>query len=95
MVEKQVCYLVGREIPSPVLRRLIVVQPIRSSSLSKNPLIIRSFRRSLQNRCQADNGKFHKGTKNYLWTDRNLGNSINSVINRELLLWNGACHVYE
>ena len=27
--------------------------------------------------------------------DRNLGNYINSVTNREMVLWNGACHVHE
>ena len=27
--------------------------------------------------------------------DRNLGNYINSVTNREMLLWDGACHVHE
>ena len=27
--------------------------------------------------------------------DRNLGNYINSVTGREMLLWNGACHVHE
>jgi len=27
--------------------------------------------------------------------DKNLGNFINSVTNREMLLWDGACHVHE
>ena len=27
--------------------------------------------------------------------DKNLGNFINSVTNREMVLWNGACHVHE
>ncbi|MGL5273108.1 MAG: quinolinate synthase NadA [Phocaeicola sp.] len=27
--------------------------------------------------------------------DKNLGNYINSVTNRNMLLWNGACHVHE
>jgi quinolinate synthase len=27
--------------------------------------------------------------------DRNLGNYINSITNRQMLLWNGACHVHE
>jgi quinolinate synthase len=27
--------------------------------------------------------------------DRNLGNYINSVTNRDMLLWDGACHVHE
>lgn len=27
--------------------------------------------------------------------DRNLGNYINSVTNRQMLLWDGACHVHE
>ena len=27
--------------------------------------------------------------------DRNLGNYINSIIGREMLLWDGACHVHE
>ena len=27
--------------------------------------------------------------------DRNLGNYINSVTGRQMLLWNGACHVHE
>ena len=27
--------------------------------------------------------------------DRNLGNYINSITGREMLLWNGACHVHE
>ena len=27
--------------------------------------------------------------------DRNLGNYINSVTNRNMLLWDGACHVHE
>ncbi len=27
--------------------------------------------------------------------DRNLGNYLNSVTGRKMLLWNGACHVHE
>ncbi|MDX1358657.1 MAG: quinolinate synthase NadA [Clostridia bacterium] len=27
--------------------------------------------------------------------DRNLGNYINSKVNRDMLIWNGACHVHE
>ena len=27
--------------------------------------------------------------------DRNLGNYINSITGRNMLLWNGACHVHE
>ena len=38
---------------------------------------------------------FPKEQKMIFGPDRNLGNYINSVTNREMLLWNGACHVHE
>lgn len=34
-------------------------------------------------------------TKIIFGPDRNLGNYINSVTGREMMLWNGACHVHE
>ncbi len=34
-------------------------------------------------------------TKIIFGPDRNLGNYINSVTHREMLLWDGACHVHE
>jgi quinolinate synthase len=38
---------------------------------------------------------FPKDAKLIFGPDRNLGNYINSVTGREMLLWNGACHVHE
>lgn len=38
---------------------------------------------------------FPKETKIIFGPDRNLGNYINSITNRDMLLWNGACHVHE
>lgn len=38
---------------------------------------------------------FPKDTKLIFGPDRNLGNYINSVTGRKMLLWNGACHVHE
>jgi quinolinate synthase len=38
---------------------------------------------------------FPKDEKLIFGPDRNLGNYINSVTGREMLLWNGACHVHE
>ena len=38
---------------------------------------------------------FPKGEKIIFGPDRNLGNYINSVTNRNMLLWDGACHVHE
>lgn len=38
---------------------------------------------------------FPKETKIIFGPDRNLGNYINSVTNRDMLLWDGACHVHE
>ena len=38
---------------------------------------------------------FSKEQKIIFGPDRNLGNYINSVTGREMLLWNGACHVHE
>ena len=38
---------------------------------------------------------FDKDAKLIFGPDRNLGNYINSVTNRNMLLWNGACHVHE
>ena len=38
---------------------------------------------------------FPKDEKIIFGPDRNLGNYINSVTNRQMLLWNGACHVHE
>ncbi len=38
---------------------------------------------------------FPKETKMIFGPDRNLGNYINSVTGREMLLWDGACHVHE
>lgn len=36
-----------------------------------------------------------KDAKIIFGPDRNLGNYINSVTGRDMLLWNGACHVHE
>ena len=38
---------------------------------------------------------FPKEQKIIFGPDRNLGNYINSVTNRNMLLWDGACHVHE
>jgi len=38
---------------------------------------------------------FPKDAKIIFGPDRNLGNYINSVTGRQMLLWNGACHVHE
>ena len=38
---------------------------------------------------------FPKEQKIIFGPDRNLGNYINSVTDRSMLLWNGACHVHE
>ena len=38
---------------------------------------------------------FDKDAKLIFGPDRNLGNYINSVTNRNMLLWDGACHVHE
>ncbi len=38
---------------------------------------------------------FDKDAKIIFGPDRNLGNYINSVTGRSMLLWDGACHVYE
>lgn len=38
---------------------------------------------------------FPKEEKIIFGPDRNLGNYINSVTGREMVLWNGACHVHE
>ena len=38
---------------------------------------------------------FPKDAKLIFGPDRNLGNYINSVTGRQMLLWNGACHVHE
>jgi len=38
---------------------------------------------------------FPQGTKLIFGPDRNLGNYINSIIGRNMLLWDGACHVHE
>ena len=38
---------------------------------------------------------FPKEQKIIFGPDRNLGDYINSVTNREMLLWNGACHIHE
>lgn len=38
---------------------------------------------------------FSKDEKIIFGPDRNLGNYINSVTNRQMLLWDGACHVHE
>jgi quinolinate synthase len=38
---------------------------------------------------------FDKDEKLIFGPDRNLGNYINSITNRNMLLWNGACHVHE
>lgn len=39
--------------------------------------------------------QFPKDAKLIFGPDRNLGNYINSVTGREMMLWNGACHVHE
>ena len=39
--------------------------------------------------------KFPKDAKLIFGPDRNLGNYINSVTERSMLLWNGACHVHQ
>ncbi len=38
---------------------------------------------------------FPKEEKIIFGPDRNLGNYINSITNRSMLLWDGACHVHE
>ena len=38
---------------------------------------------------------FRKDEKIIFGPDRNLGNYINSITGREMLLWDGACHVHE
>ncbi|MEG1660000.1 MAG: quinolinate synthase NadA [Bacteroides sp.] len=38
---------------------------------------------------------FPKDEKIIFGPDRNLGNYINSVTNRKMIVWNGACHVHE
>jgi quinolinate synthase len=38
---------------------------------------------------------FAKNKKIIFGPDRNLGNYINSITGRDMLLWNGACHVHE
>lgn len=38
---------------------------------------------------------FPQGTKLIFGPDRNLGNYINSITGRNMLLWDGACHVHE
>lgn len=38
---------------------------------------------------------FPKDEKIIFGPDRNLGNYINSITNRSMLLWDGACHVHE
>jgi quinolinate synthase len=38
---------------------------------------------------------FPKNEKLIFGPDRNLGNYINSITGREMLLWDGACHVHE
>lgn len=38
---------------------------------------------------------FPKDAKLIFGPDRNLGNYINSITGRNMLLWNGACHVHE
>jgi quinolinate synthase len=38
---------------------------------------------------------FPQETKIIFGPDRNLGNYINSITGRNMLLWNGACHVHE
>ena len=38
---------------------------------------------------------FPKDEKIIFGPDRNLGNYINSITNRDMLLWDGACHVHE
>ena len=38
---------------------------------------------------------FQKDEKIIFGPDRNLGNYINSITGREMLLWDGACHVHE
>lgn len=39
--------------------------------------------------------QFPKDAKLIFGPDRNLGNYINSVTGRQMLLWDGACHVHE
>lgn len=39
--------------------------------------------------------QFPQDAKIIFGPDRNLGNYINSVTGRKMLLWNGACHVHE
>lgn len=38
---------------------------------------------------------FPKDQKIIFGPDKNLGNYINSITNRDMLLWDGACHVHE
>ena len=46
------------------------------------------------NACQIVES-FPKDEKIIFGPDRNLGNYINSITNRNMLLWDGACHVHE
>lgn len=39
--------------------------------------------------------QFPKNAKLIFGPDRNLGNYINSITGRDMLLWDGACHVHE
>ena len=39
--------------------------------------------------------RFPQNTKIIFGPDRNLGNYINSITGRNMLLWDGACHVHE
>ncbi len=45
--------------------------------------------------CEANRRKLPKDEKIIFGPDRNLGNYINSITNRQMLLWDGACHVHE
>jgi quinolinate synthase len=50
--------------------------------------------------CTSTNAKqivdsFPKEQKLIFAPDKNLGNYINSITGREMVLWNGACHVHE
>ena len=43
----------------------------------------------------SDCGKFPEDEKLIFGPDKNLGNYINSITGRQMLLWDGACHVHE
>ncbi len=47
------------------------------------------------NKCKQIIDSLGKDEKIIFGPDKNLGNYINSITGRNMLLWNGACHVHE